>query len=251
MYHSVSDQDESGLHPYFRTCTTPQVFAAQMAYLHSRGYSTCSLTEAIDYLESGNQTAAKQVVITFDDGYADFYRSAFPVLDGCHFSATVFLPTGYIGDRPLQFKGTDCLTWAEIRELRNCGIIFGSHTVTHPQLSTLEPRAVKNEILESKQTIQDKMGESVDSFAYPYAFPEHNGHFVQMLRTALVEAGYRQGVSTRIGMAHRLEDRYFTRRLPMNSMDDTLLFEAKLRGAYDWLGKFQYGYKFLKGYRSR
>jgi hypothetical protein len=85
----------------------------------------------------------------------------------------------------------------------------------------------------------------VDSFDYPFAFPEENSSFVRMLRNVLVESGYDQGVSTRIGIARGREDRYFLRRLPMNSLDDCSLFKAKLQGGYDWLHTIQYGSKLL------
>ena len=100
--------------------------------------------------------------------------------------------------------------------------------------------------MRSKQTLEDNLGEAVDCFAYPYAFPEQNVSFVRMLRDTLVEAGYHHGVSTRIGTARRQEDCYFLRRLPMNALDDIPLFDAKLRGGYDWLSKLQYASKFIR-----
>jgi peptidoglycan/xylan/chitin deacetylase (PgdA/CDA1 family) len=246
MYHSISEKDESRMHAYYRTTTSPSAFVAQMEYLHQNGYQTCSPAQAIALLQSDTEKAAKRVVITFDDGYRDFYREAFPVLSRFGLTATVFLPTAYIGNSTLQFKGQDCLTWSEVRELRKHGISFGSHTVTHPQLSILDSSTAKYEIVNSKVAIEDNLGEAVSSFAYPFAFPEGNNSFIRMLRSVLVESGYEQGVSTRIGTASRQEDRYFLRRLPMNSLDDLPLFDAKLQGGYDWLGKVQYGYKLMK-----
>ena len=244
MYHSITDENETGVHAYYRTATLPSVFTQHMRYLHDFGYSTINVADAVSLLQNGGSTK-KYAVITFDDGYADFYTQAFPVLNRYGFTATVFLPTAYIGTAPVQFKGKDCLTWREVRELRKHGISFGSHTVTHPQLSTLDAGTVKDEIVNSKQTIEDNLGESVDSFAYPFAFPEENSSFVRMLRSVLVEAGYHQGVSTRIGTVRGREDRYFLRRLPMNSLDDVSLFSAKLQGGYDWLHTIQYGSKLL------
>lgn len=240
MYHSISGEDESGLHAYFRTCTAPGVFAAQMAYLHSHGYSTCSLTQALDCLRSGTHPATRPVVITFDDGYSDFHRQAFPVLSRYGFSATVFLPTAFIGDRPLQFKGRDCLTWAEVRELRNHGILFGSHTVTHPQLRELSVPAINEEVVSSKKTIEQKLGCVVDSFSYPFAFPQTEAEFTRMLRDSLGQAGYQNGVCTVVGRASHGSDPFFMERLPVNSCDDAPLFQAKLTGAYDWVSKSQH-----------
>jgi peptidoglycan/xylan/chitin deacetylase (PgdA/CDA1 family) len=239
MYHSISGEDESGLHAYFRTCTSPEVFAEQMAYLHSHGYNTCSLPEALDYLRAGTPAATKQVVITFDDGYTDFYRQAFPALSRYGYGATVFLPTAYIGDAPSRFKGKDCLTWAEIRELSNYRILFGSHTVTHPQLRGLSAAAVHEEIVSSKKTIEEQLGCTVDSFAYPYAFPQNDTEFKIMLRDALRSAGYKNGVCTIVGRGTCCSDPFFLERLPVNSSDDAALFQAKLAGGYDWISTLQ------------
>jgi peptidoglycan/xylan/chitin deacetylase (PgdA/CDA1 family) len=245
MYHSIADEGEAEVHPYYRTTTAPSVFALHMKHLSDLGYCTVNVAEAVKFLQFGSPTK-KCAVITFDDGYSDFYRHAFPILSRYHFSATVFVPTAYIGTRSIRFKGKDCLTWNEIRELRNHGIYFGSHTVTHPQLATLDASGVKSEIVNSKQVLEENLGECADSFAYPYAFPEENAPFVRMLRDTLVGAGYHQGVSTRIGTARPHEDCYFLRRLPMNSLDDIPLFDAKLQGGYDWLHRVQYTSKYIR-----
>lgn len=247
MYHSITDDDEARLHPYYRTATSPVVFKQHMKQLRELGYRTLQMADAVKLLQGGGSTR-ECAVVTFDDGYADFYRHAFPELN-CHgFTATVFLPTAYIGMASAQFKGKDCLTWSEVRELRKYGICFGSHTVTHPQLSALDSRKVKDEIVSSKRMIEDKLGESVDSFSYPFAFPEADKPFIRLLRKHLVDSGYDQGVSTCIGTACSEEDSYFLSRVPMNSLDDIPLFSAKLQGGYNWLRKVQYFSKWLKAH---
>lgn len=245
MYHSVSYDSEAAVHPYYHTTTSPSAFMQQMQCLHDYGYQAINIADAVRLFHVRGSLASR-VVLTFDDGYADFYRYAFPILKRYGFAATVFLPTAYIGTSRLHFKNKECLTWSEVRELRRAGVSFGSHTVTHPRLTTLDAHGVRDEIVNSKQTIEDNLGESIDTFAYPFAFPETNGCFVRMLRDTLIQAGYRQGVSTRIGTAHRHEDQYFLRRLPVNSHDDISLFSAKLQGAYNWLHTIQYGSKLLR-----
>jgi peptidoglycan/xylan/chitin deacetylase (PgdA/CDA1 family) len=244
MYHSISNDAEAGVHPYYRISTSPQQFAAQMKCLRESGYTTCSLAQAIQQLQT--QSAAKLAVITFDDGYRDFYQHAFPALNQYGFSATVFLPTAFIRDHPLQFKGKDCLTWAEVQELNRHGILFGSHTVTHPQLRELSTPAIEDEIADSKATIEEKLGSAVDSFSYPYAFPQTDSDFTKMLRDLLRRAGYQNGVSTIVGRAHPTSEPLFLERLPVNSCDDRSLFNAKLAGAYDWISTSQYITKMVK-----
>jgi peptidoglycan/xylan/chitin deacetylase (PgdA/CDA1 family) len=240
MYHSISDDAETGVHPYYRTSTSPQQFASQMKSLYDNGYRTASLTEVVSQLQKKAAEDQKRVVITFDDGYRDFYREAFPVLNRFGFSATVFLPTSFVGDRRLQFKSRDCLTWIEVRELQTSGILFGSHTATHPQLRELSVHAINEEIVSSKNTIEEKLGRVVDSFAYPYAFPQTDVDFKKMLRDSLCRAGYQNGVCTTVGRARRSSEPFFMERLPVNSCDDVALLSAKLAGAYDWISKTQY-----------
>lgn len=251
MYHSITKEDEPGTHAYYRTTTSPKSFAAQMEYLHLNGFQSCSPAQAINFLQSDTGKTTKHVVITFDDGYRDFYQEAFPVLNQFDLTATVYLPTVYIGESPLLFMGRDCLTWSEVRELQKYGISFGSHTATHPQLRNLDVRAIKNEITSSKSEIEDKTGSAVNSFAYPYAFPQTETDFKKMLRESLGHAHYSNGVCTTVGRAGCDSDPFFMERLPINSCDDSALFTAKLLGAYDWLAKPQRWTQALKSMKQR
>jgi peptidoglycan/xylan/chitin deacetylase (PgdA/CDA1 family) len=237
MYHSVADEDESALQPYYWTATTPALFLQQMTWLHEQGYRTASLASAMEQLQTG--TAQKTVVITFDDGYRNFCQYAWPALERFGYTATMFLPTAAIGDQPQIFNKRECMTWGEVRELQQRGISFGSHTITHPQLHGLQRDRIREEILESRRTIEDKTGSAIDSFAYPYAFPQTDEPFKAMLREILQESGYRYGVCTQIGRAGAGSDPLFLERLPVNSADDPALLKAKMAGAYDWVGGLQ------------
>ncbi|HEV2395504.1 MAG TPA: polysaccharide deacetylase family protein [Candidatus Sulfotelmatobacter sp.] len=247
MYHSVCDQDESGVHAYYRTSTTPQVFSEQMQFLKAEGYLSCSLDAALGYLKNDAAIERKLVVITFDDGYSDFYQHAFPVLQRYELTASMFLPTAYIGDSPLHFKDKDCLTWQRVRELSRYGISFGSHTVTHPRLVEMNVDQIDNELATSKNTIEDQLGIPAESFAYPYAFPQTNTEFKRTLKDSLLRAGYRNGVCTVVGRADSQSEPLFLERLPANSDDDPALFAAKLAGAYDWISAAQQISKTVKG----
>jgi peptidoglycan/xylan/chitin deacetylase (PgdA/CDA1 family) len=244
MYHSISDSDDSDRHPYYRTVTAPRVFEQHMKFLHQNGYQTVSVTDLSARLQTANSTE-RLVGITFDDGYADFCTTAFPILDRYGYSATVFLPTGYIGQSPRQFNGVSCLTWNQVRELRKSGVEFGSHTVTHPQLRDVAVEKMRTEVGLSKRDIEENLGERVDAFSYPYAFPETASAFVGALERVLLESEYRSGVTTIVGQAASSENPLFIKRLPVNSQDDDRLLKAKLEGGYDWLRNLQYLSKIL------
>lgn len=251
MYHSVADEDESAVRPYYRVAIRPAQFLEQMTWLHEHGYRTVSLGSAVALLQTSGTTAAKTVVITFDDGYRNFCQHAFPALERYGFTATMFLPTASIADQPRIFKQRDCMTWSEVRDLQHRGISFGSHTVTHPQLHGLNREQIREEIVRSREMIEDKTGVAVDSFAYPYAFPQKDEPFKAMVRDILRESGYRYGVCTQIGRAGSASDPLFLERLPVNSSDDPALLEAKLAGDYDWLGRMQSLRKQLRQTRTR
>lgn len=256
MYHSISDTDETGVHPYYRLCTSPKVFTDQMQYLHENNYSVISLSDAVDLISATqsspqrpydsttqrlNDSIAQQpkyVVLTFDDGYKDFYTDAFPSLKQYGYPATVFLPTDYIGNGLAGLRCKQHLTWKEVRELQIQGIVFGSHTCSHPQLYDASSAALKDELARSRSTIETKTG-ACDGFCYPYKFPDQDGHFVAVLTKDLKSTGYTYGVSTRIGTVNKLTDLFSLKRVPVNSGDDLPLFQAKLEGRYDWLYNFQ------------
>lgn len=237
MYHGI--QEGAGREKLFREIhITPAEFARQMQYLRSAGYRTVDLIEALAILDSG-ASCEKTFVITFDDGYRDFYTAAFPVLQSCGFSATVFLITGFMPDAERAAVPARYMNWAEVREVCAHGIRIGSHSVTHPFLSRITVEQIDSELERSKRSIEDKLGVLVDSFAYPYAFPEHDGRFIRHISERLDSLGYRNAVSTIIGSAGPRSNRYLLPRLPMNAHDDPELFVAKVEGSYDWMHAVQ------------
>lgn len=231
MYHSISDAEET-VHPYYRINTLPKVFSVQMRFLATQGYRTISLRELTDKESDG-----KSVVITFDDGYSDFYFEAFPILQEYGFRATVFLATSYVGE---SFNGRRCLEWEQIRELYATNVAFGSHTHTHPQLRDLSRSAIVQELRQSKNIIEDKLGNAVTDFSYPYRFPEENRELKGFIGEELTNAGYIRGVTTIIGRYRAGDNAMQIKRLPVNSNDDEAFLDAKLMGSYDWLHTPQY-----------
>ena len=239
MYHSISEKKEDTVHPYYCINTTPEIFYTHMIFLRENSYSVINLNEALQILRKPTYPSKRYAVITFDDGYRDFYNEAFPILKDYGYTATVFLPTGYISDNRLSFKKKGCLTWDEVRQLHNQGISFGSHSITHSELQSLKYNDLQYEIQKSKETIENKIGAKVESFCYPSRFPEEKRNFIIYLRNLLRKNGYGHGVSTRIGTTSQNDDSYFMKRIPINSMDDISFLKAKLEDGYNWLYHIQ------------
>ena len=261
MYHSVSEDQEESVGPSYRTVTSPDIFVRHMALLKSGGYHGVTLGAGLAWLTSHDKPRIRAsgsphhtrfalnpqpVVITFDDGFRDFYTDAFPVLEQHGFGATMFLPTALIGDERRRFKSRECMTWSEARDLHRSGVEFGSHTVNHPRLVDLDWLHIERELSDSRTEIERRLGTPARTFAYPYAFPKANRPFVHRFRRLLDQSGYECCVTTEIGRVRRSDDRLRLCRLPVNSADDDRLLQAKLEGAYDWMAAPQAWVKMLK-----
>jgi peptidoglycan/xylan/chitin deacetylase (PgdA/CDA1 family) len=249
MYHSISEEPETGVRPYYRTATHPKIFNSHMQYLHTHGYAVINLHEAVTALQSDTNIHGKCVVITFDDGLRDFYTNAFPILKNYGFTAAMFVPTGLI-DAGQPLKGRPVMTWNEIRELKSYGVQFGSHTVSHLQLKDLPLEKQKYELESSKARLEEQLGELISSFSYPYAFPEDDTNHVSNLKDILFKSGYNYAICTSIGTLKKDDDLYCIKRIPINSCDDIILLEAKLSGSYNWIHFPQLIFKKLKRYMT-
>lgn len=112
------------------------------------------------------------LVITFDDGDESIYHYAFPILKKHGIRAIVFLAVGYIDMddswdiTPLGAKSHH-LSWDEIREMKEWGIEFGSHTMSHRNLTKLNPHEIEYELKESKQILEEKLG-PIECISYPF-----------------------------------------------------------------------------------
>ena len=280
MYHSISDDPEPGVRSYYRVCTSPQRFREQMQWLKDNGCRGVTLSEGLKLkaesrdpkseikTKASSEISAfsfqlsafeqRPVVLTFDDGFRDFHTAAWPVLREFGFSATMYLPTAFIGSKseignrkseillspsechssPVtrhNFRGRDCLAWEEIQELHRAGIEFGSHTVHHPELVNLAWPEIESEIRDSKSEIENRLGVPCAAFSYPYAFPQTNREFVGHLKEMLLATGHTTSVTTQLGRHRPGDDALQIKRLPVNQDDDLPLFAAKLAGDYDWL----------------
>jgi peptidoglycan/xylan/chitin deacetylase (PgdA/CDA1 family) len=145
-----------------------------MALLASRGYRGISLKEAIAHRRERGSWPEDRVVITFDDGYANVYEAAMPSMAKHGFTATVFIVSGHIGGYndwtppPAGLGKRAMLTWEQVSDLAAAGIEIGAHTRNHPDLRWLSAPESEEEIVASREVIEDRLGQAVESFAYPF-----------------------------------------------------------------------------------
>jgi peptidoglycan/xylan/chitin deacetylase (PgdA/CDA1 family) len=149
----------------------PRLFTQAIKKWYAQGWRTISLSDAVQHLKQRDPFPAKSFILTFDDGYASVYRIAFPLLQECGMTATIFVaPNETITDGttllPMLYK-REMLRWNEIREMHAYGIDFGAHTLTHRDLTQLDEIELDRELRVSQQILTDALGERIGLFAYP------------------------------------------------------------------------------------
>ncbi|MBX5443869.1 polysaccharide deacetylase family protein [Sphaerobacter sp.] len=194
MYHYVRPDPGPG-DPIGRDLSvSPERFAEQMAWLAQEGYTPITLGELADVRARRRALPPKPIVLTFDDGYRDFYTTAFPVLRQYGFKATLFVITGVVGQEPY-------VTWDMIAEIDRSGLVeIGSHTVSHNQLPSLGEAQVRAEAVDSKQVLEAHLGHPVRAFCYPV------GRVDARSVAAVRDAGYEIAVTTQGGRATAEQD---------------------------------------------
>lgn len=176
-YHRVNNNTIGGSVP----TVTVESFKKQMDFLKKHGYTTITVDEFYSYYDGERAALPKKpVLITFDDGWDDNYRNAFPILRENNFKATVFLATGRIGTG-------EYLTWEEAKEMSKYGISFGGHTRSHVNLKRLSDEEAFNEIKGSLEDIELNLGMRPESFCYPYG----GGDLSPRIQRLVKDAGYK------------------------------------------------------------
>lgn len=151
------------------------IFEQQMSQLVASGYTPIFANELINSLITHSVLPGKPIMVTMDDGYADNYNYALPVLKKYNIKANLMLASGLVGSNP------DMLTWDEVREMKSSGLFyFTNHTWSHSSLIRISQGKIENEIDTAKIQIEQYTGQNVNIFTYPYG--EFNNNAVQTLQ---------------------------------------------------------------------
>jgi len=186
MYHSVSDKPNEETKPH---SVRPGDLEEQLAHLAGNGFTPLTLGDLVASLNknNGRSLPAKPIVLTFDDGYADFHGQALPLLERHRFPATVFLTSGWVADAGKDAAGRpldDMLTWGQAREAARSGIEIGGHSHSHPQLDQLPIEELRQELRRNKGLLEERLDTPVATMAYPY------GYSSARVRREVRKAGY-------------------------------------------------------------
>lgn len=243
-YHSIVESDRRER----AQMTTPvALLRDHLRLLAASGYRVEPASTVVRQLQHGGPIDSKTVVLTFDDGFADNYHVAFPVL--CEFGvpATFFLVTAALNGEPGKLHNPwveDYLDWTQAREMQASGLIeFGCHTATHRTLRGLSATALRDETEGAKRKLEDGLGRAVTLFAYPFG---SYGSWDSAAIAAAERAGFLAAFTTVCGLNTPSTDRLLLKRTRVSWTDEGVEFDRLLRGAYDWYELVQR----LQGWRA-
>lgn len=226
MYHRVNntppDRDI-----FYGMSIAPHKFEKQIRFLAENDFRSLTMSEVLQYHLSGNEPRGRCVAITFDDGYEDNFDTAWPILKKYGFTATIFLVADRIGksndwDRHNDDVSARIMKLSCIRDMKNGGVEFGSHTLTHVPLTRVSEDEARRQIYDSRQVLMNYLGTYVDVFSYPY-------DLVNQSIAHLVEgSGYKGACGTSI-LPHSV---YNLWRMEVLGHDTMGLFRLKALGYY-------------------
>ncbi|HEX5905846.1 MAG TPA: polysaccharide deacetylase family protein [Propionibacteriaceae bacterium] len=226
LYHSVSDTPTGDFGPY--TVSRSQ-FAAHLDQLLAQGFETLTVRQLVERVRAKVPVPERASVITVDDGFADFEVNAWPELQKRGMSATLYVTAGVIGGRaswlaPLRADQLPMLDRNQLLDLaaRDCEI--GAHSMSHPQLDCLPHHQAAQEIRQCKDVLEQVLGQSVDSFAYPHGF--YDGH----VRQLVVDSGYSSASAVRNALSHVNDDQFALSRITVKSNFDEKKVDQVLAG---------------------
>lgn len=222
-YHSISDRGGESV-------LSSSDFEKQMHFLHSQGYYFASLDEVVEHVRGERSLAARSVAITFDDGYADNYINALPILKKYDIPACVFMIVDQEkSGEALGYQGS-FLNDEHIEEMKKQKISFGCHSRSHGDLSKMNVAELEDEMITGKRQLESARHCPVDYFAYP-------GGTYSDAAIAVAKKAYKAAFSIKPGLIHKADDVYMLKRNVVLRSMPLWQFVAQTTKAIEWYTK--------------
>ncbi|HSJ58398.1 MAG TPA: polysaccharide deacetylase family protein [Anaerolineae bacterium] len=221
MYHRI-DSAPPGADVFRRDLSvSPAKFEEQLRFLTEQGYETITLADLTLHLTVGQSLPPRPIILTFDDGYADAYTHAFPLLRRYGFTGTFFLTTA-----PIDAGNPDFVSWSQVEEMHAAGMEFEAHSYDHPDMRNRGFDFLVFQVLAPKEAIEARTGEKVRFFAFP------SGRYDQFAIDVLASAHYWGAVLTEQGATHSSSGLFTLQRVRVQGADtlDDLVIKLNL----DW-----------------
>lgn len=212
MYHYVEYVQDQGDKTRISLNTTPYTLEQEIKTLSEAGYAFLTTSELVDVFDGKKTLPQKPILLTFDDGYRDFYTDVYPILKKYNVKATQYVIAGFM-DRQNH------LLTSQLKEIANDGLVeIGAHTVNHLWLKGLASKVVNDEVFQSKEILEKIINKPVTSFAYPF------GAFDLQAIKVVEAAGFTTSTSTIPGIDQTPTNKFFLYRLrPGGRMGEALL----------------------------
>ncbi|WP_328953890.1 polysaccharide deacetylase family protein [Kitasatospora purpeofusca] len=247
LYHAVSDDPPSWLAPY---TVTPAAFRAQLDRIRDSGLRVVPLRRLVTALRGGPPLPTGVAVLTFDDGYADFYWTVAPLLSDLGLPATLYITTGALHPPGGRGSGSllppaPMLNWRQLGNLDALGVEIGAHSRTHVPMDTVHGRRLTDEVVGCKRQLEDVLGHEVASFAYPH------GYSGAEVRRKVAQAGYTSATAVGNLFSSPADDPLRIARLMVRADTPPRVFDdwTRLRGAPTAPHRESAATKAWRGYR--
>jgi peptidoglycan/xylan/chitin deacetylase (PgdA/CDA1 family) len=224
LYHSVAEDPPSWLAPW---TVTPRVFTEQLDRIAD--HAVVPLRRLVAAQRGGAPLPSGAAILTFDDGYADFYWTAAPLLFRRELPVTLFVTTGAIhppGGRPTGslLPPAAMLNWRQVAGLDAYGVEIGGHSRTHAELDILSGRRLQDEIVLCKREVEEAVGHAVHSFAYP------RGYSSRAVRHQVRRAGWTGACGGGNAFSSAADQPLRISRLAVGQLTGPEVFESWLEG---------------------
>lgn len=211
MYHVIGDPE--GDVPFPDLWLGEDDFQAQVDWLEENGFTAVTLLQVQNAWYDGGTLPEKPVVLSFDDGVLGQYVFGLPILR----------EKGWAGQLNLKSEGSD-LSTSQVKKMIRAGWEIASHTISHPDLTTLDANALKTELEGSKKQLEDELGVEIVNFCYPA------GRYDDQVIAAVEAAGYRGATTVNPGLAEKSMP-FELNRIRINRGDGAETLARKLAAA--------------------
>lgn len=225
LYHSISAEPAGWIAPY---AVTPTTFAQHVELICHSGRTAITVSALCAAFRGDRPLPSRPVVVTFDDGFADFADAA-AVLASRNMPSTLYATTGALGGRgprprDLRLPPAPMLDWSQLTELRELDVEIGAHTHTHRQLDTMRSTAVADDIRQSKDMLEDELGREIPSFAYPHGFQSRR------IRRVVAAVGHQSACAVMNALSSDTDDVFALARLTVRATTTVQQIAAWLAG---------------------
>ena len=212
LYHAITARPPDGLEQF---TVHPQRFAEHLDVLRKAGRVGLTVSQLAASLKGRRRLPGLPVLLTFDDGYADFLQAA-EELAAARLPSTLYVTTGEIGS-------VGKLTRSQLRSLDEA-VEVGAHSRTHPRLDEVPPERLRDEVFGSKADLEDILQRPVHSFAYPH------GDHDRVVRQAVIAAGFGSAAAVKNALSHEQDDPFAIARVTVTAHTTARRIEELLHG---------------------